>query len=258
MTAFRTTESLAPIDELDNAVAQIMIGNVVGAAFATSYGLVGNGLLATLDEQLTAIKGPARFGRPIAVCLPSDRLAALIDPARIHPSVRDWALDQQGLARAFGSQCMLRVPVRRRVAASLPPHLISYTDGVPYLQSLDPTRIPGGGVFVTALWESGVTVPALTSMNYTGVPEVVTAEAAMRFAQAAGLPSLLPAPLDGRTGTMTVVEAGPSGVFVAREGTFPAAVVRTVVRHAGQPDAQAPSSRSPRATSTGTAPDTSS
>ena len=213
-----------------------MIGNVVGAAFATSYGLIANGLLPSLDEQFTAIKGVARRGRPIAVCLPSTRLAALIDPARIHPSVRDWALDEQGLARAFGSQCLLRVPVRARVAASLPSHLISYTDGVPYLCSLDPTGIPGGGDFVTALWESGVKVAALTSMNPTGAPEIVSAEAALRFARSAGLPSLLHAQLDGRTGAMTVVEAGPSGVFVAREGTFPAAVVRTVVRHAGQPD----------------------
>jgi hypothetical protein len=236
MTAFRTTESLAPINDLDDAVAQIMIGNVVGAAFGSSYALIGNGLLGTLDEQFSVIKGPDRLGRPIAVCLPSDRLAALIDPARIHPSVRDWALEQQGLARAFGSQCLLRVPVRRRVAASLPSHLISYTDGVPYLQSLDPSGIGGGGAFVTALWESGIVVPALTSMNYTGAPEIVTADAATRFARAAGLPSLLRAPLDGRTGAMTVVEAGPSGVFTAREGTFPAAVVRTIVRHAGQPD----------------------
>jgi hypothetical protein len=236
MTAFRTTQSPAPCDDLDDAVAQVMIGNVVGAAFATSYGLVANGLLPALDEQLTAIKGPARLGRPLSVCLPSARLAALIDPARIHLSVRDWVLDQQGLARAFGSQCLLRVPVRRRVAASLPAHLISYTDGVPYLQSLDPSSIPGGGAFVRALWDCGVMVPALTSMNYTGATEIVEPDAALRFAQAAGLPSLLRAPLDGRTGTMTVVEAGPSGVFTAREGTFPAAVVRMVVRHAGQPD----------------------
>jgi hypothetical protein len=236
MTTAYTTHTPAPLDDLDDAVAQVMIGNVVGASFGTSYGLVANGLLPGLDEQLAAIKGPGRLGRPLAVCLPSARLAGLIDPARLHPSVRDWALDEQGLARAFGSQCFLRVPVRSRVVASLPAHLISYTDGVPYLQSLDPSQLPGAGAFITSLWESGVVVPILTSMNYTGLPEIVEHRVATRFARVAGLPSLLAGPMDGRTGARTVVDAGPAGVFTKREGTFPAAAVRMVARHAGQPE----------------------
>lgn len=236
MTTAYATQSPAPLDDVDDAVAQVMIGNVVGASFATSYGLVANGLLPDLDARLTAIKGPARRGRPLTVCLPSARLAGLIDPARLHPSVRDWALDENGLARAFGSQCFLRVPVRTRVVASLPAHLISYTDGVPYLQSLDPSGLAGAGEFITSLWDSGVVVPALTSMNYAGRPEIVDPVAAARFARVAGLPSLLDGPMDGRTGARTVVEAGPAGVFTKREGTFPDAAVRMVVRHAGQPD----------------------
>jgi hypothetical protein len=236
MTAILNRQPAAPLHDPDDAVAQIMIGRVVGASFGSVYGLVGNGLVPTLADDLAAIKGRARTGRPLSVCLPAARLARLIDPAQLHGSIRDWALDERGLARAFASQCFLRVPVRAVVAASLPAQLISYLDGVPYLQSLDPSGIPGAGAFIGALWDAGVTVPAVTSMNATGADEIVESAAAVRFASAAGLPSLLTGPMDTRRGPLTIVEVGPAGISVAREGTFPGAVVRMVARHAGQPD----------------------
>ena len=42
-------------------------------------------------------------------------------------TVRDWALDERGLARAFASQCYLRVPVRRHsvIVASPTPAALS-------------------------------------------------------------------------------------------------------------------------------------
>ena len=35
-------------------------------------------------------------------------------------------------------------------------------------------------------------------------------------------------------GSLTIIEVGPAGLTIAREGTFPAAVVQMVARHAGQ------------------------
>jgi hypothetical protein len=236
MTAILNRQPAAPLHDPDDAVAQIMIGRVVGASFGSMYGLVGNGLIPTLGDDIAAIKGRARRGRPLSVCLPSARLARLIDPAQLHGSIRDWALDERGLARAFASQCLLRVPVRPAVAASLPAQLISYLDDVPYLQNLDPSGIPVAGAFIGALWSAGVMVPALTSMNGTGAAAIIDSAAAVRFAGAAGLPSLLTGPMDGHRGSLTIVEVGPAGISVAREGTFPSEIVRMVARHAGQPD----------------------
>lgn len=190
MTAILNHQPAAPLPDPDDAVVQIMIGRVVGASFGSMYGLIGNGLIPTLADDIAALKGRAGTGRPLSVCLPSARLARLIDPAQLHGSIRDWALDERGLARAFASQCLLRVPVRPLVAASLPAQLIGYLDGVPYLQSLDPSGLPGAGTFVRSLWSAGVTVPAITSMNVTGEPVIVEPAAAVRFASAAGLPSL--------------------------------------------------------------------
>ena len=83
------------------------------------------------------------------------------------------------LARAFGSQCFFRVPIRRPVAAVLPAHLVFYRDGVPCLQSIDPSGLPVGGEFVTELWRSGVAMPAIAGLYDIMVVEV--GPAACRF-----------------------------------------------------------------------------
>lgn len=137
----------------------------------------------------------------LPVALPSARLAELIDPEQVHPSVRSWILDGHGLARAFASQCAFRVPVRRSIAATLPSELLSHRDGVPYLLSIDPSGRPEVAPFITTLWQAGVELPVVSGLT-----------------------------------DVTVIEVGPAGLQVEREGTFPAAVVRMVARHAGQPD----------------------
>lgn len=60
--------------------------------------------------------------------------------------------------------------------------------------------------------------------------------AASRTAARAAMPAELTGPMGGRRGPLTIVEAGPAGISVAREGTFPSEIVRMVARHAGQPD----------------------
>jgi hypothetical protein len=193
-----------PFDDFDDAVVQVIIGGIVDVSFGSSSGRVGNGLrpgIAAELSELAETEGRAAVTEPLTVLLPSARRVELIDPEQVHESVRSWIVDGHGLARAFGSQCLFRVPVRRSVAATLPPHLVSYRDGVPYLYSIDPSGYPGGGEFVTALWRAGVEFPAVTPMS-----------------------------------DFTVVEVGPGGLTVTHEGKFPAAVVRMVARHAGQPD----------------------
>jgi hypothetical protein len=201
LTAPRPSAPLDDVNDFDNAVVQVMIGRAVAVSFGSSFGLVANGMLPDLGDDVTGAQVRSGADELLPVALPSARLAELIDPDQIHPSVRSWILDGHGLARAFGSQCFFRVPIRRSVAATLPAHLVAYRDGVPYLQSIDPSGLRGGGEFVTALWRAGVAVPAVVGL-----------------------------------GDVTVIEVGRAGLQVVRDGAFPAAVVRMVARHAGQPD----------------------
>jgi hypothetical protein len=205
----------------DRTAAFIRSGRIVGASFASVYGLVGDGLRPSLGYEIALIKGRAQLGRKLSVCLPSNRLSEMIDLAHVHPSLRTWALDGDALAWTVSSRCYLRVPVRESIAAALPPHLISYRDGVPYLQSLDPNGMPGVNEFMTTLWQTGVPFPAVTSMNLSGDGEIVEFAAAVRFAEAAGLPALMLGPNQPRsTGSRSILELGPSGLLWARPGTF--------------------------------------
>jgi hypothetical protein len=199
----------------------VRTGQLVGTSFASVYGLVGDGARASLGYEVAQIKGRAQLGQPLSVCLPATRLSELIDLAHVHPSYRAWALDGGSLAWTVSSRCYLRVPVRASVARELPPHLLSYVRGVPYLQSLDPNGMPGIREFMGELWTSGVEYPAVTSMNLSGAPEIVEFPDALRFARAAGLPALLLGPSYPRSkGSLSILTLDPSGLAMSRMGTF--------------------------------------
>jgi tRNA A37 threonylcarbamoyladenosine synthetase subunit TsaC/SUA5/YrdC len=211
----------------DRAAALVAAGRIVGVSFASVYGLVGDGLHPALGYDIATIKGRAQLGRPLSVCLPSSRLVEMIDLAHVHPSLRAWALDADGLSWALASRCYLRVPIRLSLARRLPPHLLSYADGVPYLQSLDPEGMPGIEEFMAALYRGGVEFPALTSMNLSGRPEITEFPAALRFARAAGLPMLLLGRNHPRgKGSLSILELGPSGLSMARNGTVSLAALQ--------------------------------
>jgi tRNA A37 threonylcarbamoyladenosine synthetase subunit TsaC/SUA5/YrdC len=215
------------------ATELVATGDVIGASFGSVYGLVADGMRPDLAAVMDAIKGQRRQGRPLSVCLPAALLSQLIDPVELHPSIRSWALDGEGLARTLSSLALLRVPIREVIARELPAHLLSYVDGVPYLQSLDPTGMPGLRDFMDRLWTRGIMFPAITSMNASGQPEIVEFAEAALFSRAVGLPALVDAPQSPRAkGSLTILELGPDGVRAVRHGTVPVAVLQRVVERA--------------------------
>ncbi len=214
-------------DDRARAAEFVAGGQIVGASFASVFGLVGDGMQASLGYDLAAIKGRPQLGRPLSVSLPATRLSELIDLAHVRPSLRSWAVDGAGLAWQLSSRSYLRVPVRASVASWIAPHLLSYVDGVPYLQSLDPNGMPGIGEFMGALWSAGVEFPAMTSMNVSGTPEITEFAPAVRFAHAAGLPALLLGPSQPRhRGSLSILTLGPSGLSLSRAGTFGVAALQ--------------------------------
>jgi hypothetical protein len=208
----------------------VAAGQIIGGSFGSVYGLIGDGQRPSLGYDIATIKGRAQLGRPLAVCLPAARLSELIDLAQVRPSLRAWALDGPGLASSLSSRCYLRVPVRESVARRLAPHLLSSVDGVPYLQSLDPRGMAEIGEFMVGLWSAGVEFPAITSMNLSGTPEIVEYGPAMRFATAARLPALLLGPTRPRhRGSLSILTLGPSGLSLARAGTYSAAALQPTI-----------------------------
>jgi hypothetical protein len=206
-------------------------GEVVGASFATVYGIIGDGHSSDLGAKVAAIKGQQRLGRPLSVCLPESRFSRLLDPGQIHPAVRGMALDGHALSRTLSSLAFVRAPIRASVAQDLPTHLVSVMDGVPYLQSLDPGGLPGARKLMSLLWREGVQFPAISSMNSSGDPEIVEYSEALRFSSEHGLAALLRprTQIQQAKGSFSILEIGPHGLRAARHGVIPIPVLQRLI-----------------------------
>ena len=216
----------------ERAAAQVTNGAVIGASFATVYGLIGDGHSAVLGEQVAQIKGQTRMGKPLSVCLPARRFSQLLDPAQIHPEVRGLALDGHALSRTLSSLAFVRAPIRASVAQDLPEDLVSYVEGTPHLQSLDPGGLPGVRSLMSHLWRRGISYPAITSMNRSGEPEIVTHAEAVEFATTHHLGALFAPPrrsVQRARGSFTILEIGPFGLRAARHGVLPVEVLQRLV-----------------------------
>jgi hypothetical protein len=209
----------------------IVKGEVVGASFATVYGIIGDGHSLDLGAKVAAIKGQQRLGKPLSVCLPESRFSQLLDPGQIHPAVRGVALDGHALSRTLSSLSFVRAPIRASVAEDLPGHLVSVVDGVPYLQSLDPGGLPEVGKLMNLLWRKGVHFPAISSMNSSGEPEIVSYLEALRFSSEHGLAALLRprTQIQQAQGSFSILEIGPYGLRAARHGVIPITVLQRLV-----------------------------
>jgi hypothetical protein len=206
-------------------------GEVIGASFATVYGIVGDGHSPELGTKVAAIKGQRRLGRPLSVCLPESRFSRLLDPAQIHPAVRAMALDGHALSRTLSSLAFVRAPIRPSVAQDLPAHLVSVNDGVPYLQSLDPGGLPEARKLMRTLWREGVQFPAISSMNSSGEPEIVDYSKALQFSSNHGLAALIrpTSRVQPAKGSFSILEIGPHGLRAARHGVIPVPVLQRLV-----------------------------
>jgi hypothetical protein len=215
----------------DRAADQLTGGSVIGASFGSVYGLIGDGHSTTLGEKVAQIKGQQRIGRPLSVCLPARRFSQLLDPAQIHPKVRGLALDGHALSRTLSSLAFVRAPIRASAARDLPNDLVSYVEGIPHLQSLDPGGLPGVRSLMSHLWRQGISYPAITSMNRSGEPEIVTYAEALEFATTHQLGAFF-APGRGvqrARGSLTILEIGPFGLRAARHGVIPIDVLQRLV-----------------------------
>jgi hypothetical protein len=87
--------------------------------------------------------------------------------------------------------------------------------------------IPDGHPSISALVrefkEVSVNLPGASSMNVSGQPEIVDQEEALEFSRDHGIPYLLqdPNPSHKAEGSFPILNIGPDGVILLREGHFP-------------------------------------
>lgn len=199
-------------------------GHVIGIFIDGVDTIWVDGRQSQAAAKIQAIKGEGRVGKPLSAILEADALAPLIDRDRIPQPLQDIFVNAEELAARMGALAALRLPVRAEAARELPPYMVSQTaDGIYWLQDFIPHGHPTTSQLVHDLALAGVTLPAATSMNVSGMPEIADQAMALAFSRQHGIPVLLhdPHPNPHVQGSFPILGVGPEGVVLLREGHFP-------------------------------------
>lgn len=184
----------------------------------------GDGNNYKFYKKVTTIKGEKRAKRPLATTLRTSDFIRLIDDAKIPPSLHSVLLDAGSLAERIGSLCFLRMPIKKEFALKFPDYIVSQnTKGQFEMQNWDAAGHSQTHSFIELLLEMGVTLPAVTSMNYTGSPEIVDQDEGIEFAKKAGIKLFLIDEKDPGVakGSFTILGVGKNGLTVIRDGHVP-------------------------------------
>ncbi|QBD78303.1 hypothetical protein EPA93_20790 [Ktedonosporobacter rubrisoli] len=214
------------------AAALAQRGEAVGAYNLGVCGIWGDGAHPSFPLRVAQIKGEKRGERPLAASLETSSFVAMLDPTKIPEELHDLFLNADELAARLASLCLLRAPITEAAAAKLPASLISrLPDGAPLLQNWDPAGHEPTHLFVEEMHKRGIVYPAVTSMNPSGTPELVTEEDGIRFSRERNIPLFLRNPRDpGKVkGSYTIIELHTGGLELIRDGNIPARLLELLL-----------------------------
>ncbi len=180
-------------------------------------------------ETIYRIKGEKRTGRPMATALGAETFVELLDPDRIAPGVRKIFLDPEELKLRLSMLCLIRAPIKRSAVEMLPPIIVSHTpDGTAWLQNCVTTGPAPAVRLAESILGQGVAFPSVTSMNVSGLPEIVQQDEAEAFCRERRVPLALIDPGDKPLvrGSFPIIGVNKQGVRLIRNGHFPGYLFR--------------------------------
>ncbi len=183
-------------------------------------------------DALYRIKGEARGGRPVGTILTASAFIDMLQPDRIAPSARTLMLDGQVLASRLGSICFIRAPMKAELSESLPDRLFSKTDDWTYwIQNWLPEGCRPASPWIDAMREKDILLPAASSMNVSGEPEIADQEEGRAFCEAKGVPIFLADPENpGRArGSFPILQIDEERIRLLRSGHFDPNLFRTLL-----------------------------
>lgn len=184
--------------------------------------------------KIRTIKGEKRQGKPLSTALEAADLVPLLDVELIPSALHGIFLDPAELDGRLGALSALRVPIHPTAARQLPDFMTSHsTEGVFWLQNWLPAGHEAGVLLVHELKKVGVDLPAVTSMNVSGRPEIADQGEALAFSQDHGVRMLLndPHPNSEIRGSYPILAVGPDGVVLLRAGHFPGELFRDLLNY---------------------------
>jgi tRNA A37 threonylcarbamoyladenosine synthetase subunit TsaC/SUA5/YrdC len=219
-----TIRSIQISAERNRAVAWVKGGAVVGVRARGVCGLWVDGTRTDAVNAIATVKGGQRGQRPLSTTLPAEEVVRLIDPDELAETARPVFLDAAELKNRLATLCFVRLPIRPAAVDVLPAGVRSRDEaGTWWLQNWFPDNTAPTSRLVAAMQAAGVAVPAVTSMNISGQPEIVSQTEAEEFCRARGVRLFL---WDERQnpdvrGSFPILQVNRRGVSLLRDGHVP-------------------------------------
>lgn len=187
----------------------------------------GDGDNPEFYEHVIRIKGEKRAQRPLATTLRTSEFLQYIDINVIPEVLKPIFLDHNSLVARTGSLCFLRMPIVHEALNRFPSYVISKNEAGQFeMQNWDANGHLSTHAFIDLLLNNGVKLPAVTSMNITGSPEIVDQKEGVDFAKKARIKLFLIDEKDPGVakGSFAIIGVNNNGLSLVRDGHFPSYV----------------------------------
>ncbi|TSC87705.1 MAG: hypothetical protein G01um101416_385 [Microgenomates group bacterium Gr01-1014_16] len=172
-----------PVD-LQAGVEIITSGGIVAAQVRGVFGLWGDGNNPNALELILRAKNEIGMpNRKFSAMMFSPNIFPLVDKSAIHPDLKYLADDPQLTDQIVGCLLHLRLPLKPEAVELLPDELRSENNGRFIVHNLSPAGHPISGL-IRRLNDAGVAHIALTTLNFSGHPEITNLREVTNFCAA--------------------------------------------------------------------------
>lgn len=216
--------SLHDSDFLKQAVGFIKEGYCVGVFNRGVCALWGDGQNSNFYTQVLKIKGEKRGQKPLATTLRTKEFISFIDKTKVPVFLHEIILNPEKLVSRIGSLCFVRAPIKQNLAKKFPSYLVSKTENETFeMQNWDAYGHDPTHKFIELLRENNINLPAVTSMNLSGEPEIVDQKHGIEFAKKNRIKMFLIDEKDpGKIkGSFTILSITQDGLILTRDGNIP-------------------------------------
>ena len=209
-------------------------GTIVGIKFIT-YGLLIDAVSPESSQRIAQIKGkkitPQKqtASKTLTIIIDNiQRISSIIDEDNIHPSLVTVLKTPSEFARRVEGRALINLPIKPHSQINNHPlheGVVSLTNQVYSLQFLYlGNSHPDGHKLVTSLYAptSGVKIPAVTSLNYTGEDTITDHSKAYAFFSEKGISTYITdSPTSNRSGSYPIIKIHSQGIDIVRQGNLP-------------------------------------
>jgi hypothetical protein len=183
----------------------------------------GQGENEVFINEILRIKGEKRLNRPLGATFLAEKFIPLVDKGHLTFSNSLFA-NEEDLVSRIGSLCFIRAPLKKSDLSNVPDSLISKSkDGIPIIQNWLPEGHRPTFLLVKLMHKLGIRCPAVTSMNISGQPEIVSQNEGILFSKDKNIPLFLYDPRDKELvkGSYTILGLTKGKVKLIRDGNIP-------------------------------------